>query len=256
VSLASAIYDGRVRHRRFAPRPHQFSYRLFMMYLDLDELPALFDGRLLWSARRAAPARFRRADHFGPPDEPLADSVRGLVRAETGRRPEGPIRLLTHLRYFGYCFNPVSFFYCYDAAGREVETIVAEVDNTPWGERHLYVCGPHVGGGTGTRRRYRFRKEFHVSPFMPMEIDYDWRFVCPGPRLAVQIENRREGSRLFDATLTLRRREVSTASLAGALLRFPPMTARVVGAIYWQALRLWLKRTPFFPHPMTLEGRP
>ena len=135
--MHSALYQGWLRHRRRAPRAHAFAYPLFMAYLDLAELDRVFAGRWLWSARRAAPARFAREDHFGDPALPLDEAVRRLVHERTGRRPAGPIRLLTHLRYFGYVFNPVSFFYCY--AGDEVQTIVAEVNNTPWGERCMYV---------------------------------------------------------------------------------------------------------------------
>ena len=130
-NMHSAIYHGSLRHRRFAPRPHVFGYPLFMVYLDLAELDTVFKGHWLWSTRRAAPARFVRADHLGDPAQPLDQAVRDLVESRGGQRPLGPIRLLTHLRYFGYAFNPVSFYYCFDAAGERVECIVAEVNNTP-----------------------------------------------------------------------------------------------------------------------------
>ncbi len=177
--MHSAIYRGWVRHRRHAPRRHVFRYRLFLLYLDLAELDTVFRGRWLWSTRRLALARFHRADHLGDTATPLDAAVRDLVEAQTGRRPAGPIRLLTHLRYFGYCFNPVSFYYCFDASGARVETIVAEVNNTPWGERHCYVLDETHDAGCGDRRRYRFDKAFHVSPFMPMDLTYDWRFGSP-----------------------------------------------------------------------------
>jgi DUF1365 family protein len=252
--MKSAIYVGQVRHRRFAPVEHSFRYGLYMMYLDLDELPTLFDRFLLWSARRPALAWFRRADHLGDAKQSLADSVRDLVATGTGRRPTGPIRLLTHLRYFGYGFNPASFYYCFDADDTHVETIVAEVNNTPWGEQHCYVL--HAGLDQGRRpgrKRYRFDKRFHVSPFMQMDIHYDWRFNDPNAHLAIHMENRRRdgdaGEKVFDATMTMGRQEISAATLAAILLRFPLMTVRVIGAIYWQALRLWLKRAPFHTHP-------
>ena len=136
---ASCLYEGSVRHRRHGTPRDELHYRMFMVYLDLDELPECFDGRLLWSARRPALAWFRRADHLGDPRTPLAEAVRELVAERTGTRPEGPIRLLTHLRYFGHCFNPVSFYYCYDATGEQLSAVVAHVTNTPWGERHSYV---------------------------------------------------------------------------------------------------------------------
>jgi DUF1365 family protein len=167
----------------------------------------------------------------------------------TGKRPTGPIRLLTHLRYFGHSFNPVSFYYCFDSAGTNVETIVAEITNTPWKERHAYVlpvAGSAVSGGAW---RFQFDKQFHVSPFMPMDMRYDWRFSAPAAGLHVHMENWRDGRSAFDATLSLKREPITSASLARALAAFPLMTAQVITLIHWQALRLWLKRTPFFTHP-------
>ena len=137
--MHSALYTGRLRHRRFAPRAHQFSYRLFMMYVDLAELDEIFRGRWLWSARRPALAWLRRADYIGDPARSIDTVVRDRIAAQTGTRPAGPIRMLTHLRYFGIGFNPVTFYYCFDAADTRVEAIVAEITNTPWNERHAYV---------------------------------------------------------------------------------------------------------------------
>lgn len=253
--MHSAIYTGRLRHRRFAPSGHAFEYRLFMMYLDLAELDTVFAGRWLWSARRPAAAWLRRADYLGDPRMPLDQAVCERVANETGRRPAGPVRMLTHLRYFGYGFNPVTFYYCFDAEDRRVETIVAEITNTPWNERHAYVLADDRNEGRGLLRRFRFGKAFHVSPFMPMEVGYDWRFSAPGRRLFVHMENYQEGIKTFDATLDLERRAPSAANLAAALASFPVMTLKVIGAIYWQALRLWLKGVPFHPHPAKRPAR-
>jgi DUF1365 family protein len=250
----SCLYRGRVRHRRFAPRPHAFEYRLFMLYLDLDELPRLFDRYWLWSARRPNLAWFRRADHLGDPKKPLAESVRELVAQRTGQRPCGPVRLLTHLRYFGHGFNPVSFYYCYDSAGERVEHLVAEVNNTPWGEQHCYVLSGAPAQREQHVQRFELDKQFHVSPFMGMDIHYRWSFARPGEHLFVHLQNRQHDERLFDATLYLDRAPLGSAALAGALLRYPFMTFKVVAAIYWQALRLWLKRIPFHPHPRKKEA--
>jgi DUF1365 family protein len=242
----SAVYEGTVRHRRFAPIEHEFRHRMFMLYLDLDELPGVFDGRWLWSARRVAPAWFRRADYLGDPSVPLATAVGDLVAARTGQRPSGPIRLLTHLRYWGYVQNPVSFYYCFDASGTAVETIVAEVTNTPWGERHAYEVRASLRGRS---HRARLEKAFHVSPFMPMDQSYDWHFDTPGDRLHVHMASDRDGARVFDAVLALRRAPITGPALARCLARHPWMTASVVAGIYGQALRLWLRGAPFHAHP-------
>lgn len=251
MNRASCIYTGRLRHRRFAPIRNNFTYRVFFLYLDLTELPELFADRWFWSVERPNLATFRRRDHLGDPAVPLDQAVRELVAARLGRRPEGPIRLLTHLRYFGYCFNPVSFYYCFDASGRQVEAVVAEIHNTPWGEEHCHVIGRTPGGNDSGLLQASFAKEFHVSPFMPMDIQYQWGFTEPGANLSVAMTNRQQETTLFDAVLTLRRRELNGRSLATTLLGHPPMTWKVTAAIYWQALRLKLKGAPFHPHPST-----
>ncbi len=244
--MKSCIYEGRVRHTRQSPAKHSFGYRLFLMYLDLDELPTLFEKRWFWSSSRAAIARFRRSDHIGDSAEPLDVSVRKLVETETGRRPAGPIRLLTNLSYFGYCFNPVSFYYCFDKGGETVEFIVAEVSNTPWGETDTYVLRCDT-----TKRGWRFEpaKKMHVSPFMPMDVDYRWALSAPGEALSVYMANSRDGKKFFDATMALERRPISGRSLTGVLLRFPFITLKVIVAIHWEAMRLWVKRCPFYEHP-------
>jgi uncharacterized protein len=247
--LQSAVYSGWVRHRRYQPRHHEFRYRLFMMYLDLAELPGLFDPFWCWSARRPALARFQRSDYHGDATVALADAVRTTVAQHTGRQPTGPIRLLTHLRYFGRIFNPVSFYYCFDAAGERVESILAEITNTPWNERHAYVLPVVSGKRTGTVTRFEFDKRFHVSPFWPMDMRYDWRLSDPQAQLNIHMENWRAEQRAFDATMRLERQPLTRGSLRRTLLNHPLMTTKVVSAIYWQALRLWLKRTPFFTHP-------
>ena len=249
--MKSCIFEGRVRHRRFSPIRNAFQYRLFLMFVDFQELPALLQDRWLWSAHKVNLAYLRRRDHLGDPRVPLERAVRNLVQKETGTFPVGPIRLLTHFRYFGHCFNPVSLYFCYDPQDAFVETIVAEVHNTPWGEEHCYVLGESLNEHPSRDwKRYRFTKAFHVSPFMEMEIHYDWRFRVPGQILQVHFINlTAHGGRRFDATLSLKRREMSGPALARVLLVYPFMTLKVLTMIYFQALRLLLKGAVFHPHP-------
>lgn len=255
---SSAIYTGLVRHRRHLPRAHAFDYRLFLMYLDLAELDTLFARRWLWSVGAANLASFRRSDYLGDPDLPLDQCVRDCVEQATGRRPGGPIRLLAHLRYFGHCFNPVSFYYCFAADGSTLETLVAEVTNTPWQERHRYVLPVSEAQPAGPMLAWSFDKAMHVSPFMGMDQLYAWQLDTPGTRLRVHMDVLDRSSertaagavRRFDATLSLHRVEITGPSLARVLLRFPFMTLRVVLAIHWQALRLWLRGVPVHDHPV------
>ena len=252
--LASAVYEGKVVHRRFAPHAHAFSYRMAQLYLDLDEVDAVFERRWLWSINRRNLAEFRRGDFIDPSDLPLAEAVRRRLAQAIGERPAGPIRMLTHLRYAGVIFNPVTFYYCYAPDGVTLDAIVAEITNTPWLERHAYVLPRATAIERGRLLGWDFAKTFHVSPFMPMDRRYDWRFSVPGDDLCVHMDVLREGRREFDAWLQLERRALNGAALARVLWRYPLMTAQVIGQIYWQALRLKLKHIPFHDHPRSSEN--
>jgi DUF1365 family protein len=235
-----------------APRVHAFSYAVYMVWLDLAELDTVFRGRWFWSTKRRALAWFRRADYLGDAAISLDEAVRRRVAQALGKRPTGPIRMLSQLRNFGHCFNPVTFYYCYDTADTRVETIVAEITNTPWRERHSYVLPAPALPALQTpaaAMQFVMPKQFHVSPFMSLDQGYRWQFTEPGKRLAVHMENLQDSRRVFDATLNLERRPIATSSLAFVLLRFPLSTVRVLVAIHWQALMLWLKRVPVHAHP-------
>jgi DUF1365 family protein len=230
---------------------NEFRYPLFMAYLDLSELPACFDGAWLWSARRPALAWFRRSDYLGDPDVPLDDAVRELVKERTGVNVNGPVRLLTHLRYFGKSFNPVSFYYCFEERGEQVKAVVADVTNTPWGESHSYVMKvvDPTDHGTVTLMRGRFDKQLHVSPLMGMDHTYDWRLTEPSEQLLVHIESEHEQVKVFDATLSLHRREMTPRALRAVLIRYPLITLRILIRIYSHALRLKLRGVSYFTHP-------
>ena len=241
---ASCIYEGTIRHRRFDTR-REFAHRLALAYLDLDELPGLLGGRLV--ARRPGLVRFDRRDYLGDPAVPLDRAVRDLVKDQTGAPPTGPIRLLTHLRSFGHCFNPVSFYYCLDPGGARVQALVAEVTNTPWGERHAYVLGDEQESSAVLDGQ--FDKALHVSPFMGMDHRYQVRAAMPAQTLSLHIASSRAGATVFDATLALRRRELTRASIAGITARYPLATVRVLALIYAHALGLALAGVPVYRHP-------
>jgi len=241
----SAVYEGVIRHRRFTPVEHSFEYRVFMPLLDLAELPELFDGNPLWSARGRAVAQFKREDYLGDSATPLDQSVRDLVAERTGRRPEGSVRVLAGVRTLGYLFNPVSFYYCYGT--ERVDAVVAEVTNTPWGDQHSYVLDR--GETEGLVMTAQADKALHVSPFQDMDQSYSWNVTEPREQLQVHIENRREGELLFDATLSMKRRELTPAALRRVLLRYPVMPLAVSARIYVNALKLRLKGVPWHANP-------
>jgi uncharacterized protein len=247
--MHSCLYEGRIRHRRFEPKGHTFGYRVVYVYLDLDELDNVFDGRWFWSTTGPAPVRFRRRDYLGDSAVSLQAAVRERIERETGQAAAGPIRVLTHLRHFGFSFNPVSFYYCFDSTDQYVETIVAEITNTPWNERHAYVLPKKQSLSHSEDLRFRFGKVFHVSPFMPMDLQYDWVFGIPGRRLTVHMKNVAHDQTMFEASLTLARQPINGFTCARALIRYPLTPMKVISAIYWQALKLFLKRMPFYAHP-------
>ena len=241
----SAIYEGTVMHRRQTPKPHAFSYRLFHLYLDLDEADLLFVNTRWWRNEHAAPASFRQRDYL-PGEHTLPDRVRNLVQERLGFRPDGPIRLLTHLRTFGISFNPVSFYYCF-SANETLVAIIAEISNIPWLERFCYVLD--CRSSTTNQFEFNLNKAFHISPFMGMQQNYTWNFSLPGERLAVHMTSFQDNRPIFNASLNHQRHPISASALDALLWRYPAMPIHVISAIYWQAGRLWWKGVPVHDHP-------
>ena len=270
--MHSALYIGRIRHRRFTPRFHHFVYLLPFFYLDLSEVRQIFRRKFLMTTRGPSILAFRRRDYLGDPAVDLATCVREVVEAKTGHRPCGPIRVLTQLSYFGFCFNPISLYYCFRDDQTEIpEFVVAQVTNTPWRQTHVYVVqnedalssdsetllkGEVLSPSSRAKqspdlKRFKVPKDFHVSPFMPMLMNYHWSLKGPGRTISVRMENRAAGEPrpIFEATMALKRVRLSAVSIVKVLLRFPLLTMRPYIAIYWQALQLFVKGVPYIPHP-------
>ena len=266
----SALYTGAIRHRRFVPITHSFNYPIFMMYLDLDEIDSLFSSKWYCSLERFNLVSFKRKDYFNPEvsslKQAVIDRVENYYQANDIQLPAiKAVRMLGHVRYFGYNFNPVVFYYCFDTDD-QIVAILSEITNTPWGERHSYVhpiacyqqfdqdnitVTRHENNSDSHKFKFEFRKQFHVSPFNPMNMDYRWVFSEAKQSLHVHMDNfiqNNEGEKHFDATLTMKR-QAFEKNLASTLIQQPLLTVKVVWGIYWQALKLWVKRSPFYDHP-------
>ena len=248
--MNSALYFGEVSHQRKSPKAHQFKYRLYMPHLFLDELNEVFRGRWLWSTRAPNLSYFRRSDYHKPEVSSLEDAVRSTMSEQIGRPVTGPISVLTHLRTFGYCFNPVTFYYEWNENRDQPTALMAEITNTPWHEKYAKAFSwSDSESGDSNCTKQEFRKEFHVSPFIDMGVEYDWRFKKPDEKLRVDMMLKRTNEVFFSAHLNLRKKPINSFTLGWSLLRFPLLTFRITFGIYWQALLLRLKGCPFYAHP-------
>jgi DUF1365 family protein len=247
--MESAICIGKLRHRRFTPVKHDFTYPIFMVLMDIDRLKEMAEISPFISYNRWNWAAFYERDHFGEAQIPLRERLRRDAEANGFSLPDGRIFLLTHLRYFGYVFNPVSFFYCYDRA-ESLQAVLAEVHNT-FGDAENYWLTAHNEWRSAKVHRYRDAKRLHVSPFNPMNLDYTFVFndLNESQRLMIHMNTIEDGRVNLDATLQLERQEWSRQALHRALIKHPWMTAKVITTIYWEALRLYWKGAKFYPDP-------
>jgi DUF1365 family protein len=248
--MNSCLYTGTLRHRRRRPRVHEFRYRVFMFYLDLDELTAVGRAVAPFSVNRFNLASFYDRDHLDRRPGSTKDKVLAFARRGGIDLTGGKVYLLTSCRMFGYVFNPISLYYCHDHTG-DLRAVVAEVHNT-FGEQYIYLLDTPLQSSdapASVTRRYRARKAMHVSPFISMEAVYDFHLAPVGDRLAVGIVERESGRHVLDAQLWGRRVPLTTASLGRVLLTHPLMTVTTMAAIHFQALRLYLKGVPVHRQP-------
>lgn len=272
--MHSCLFEGTVRHRRNFPTVHQFNFNLFMFLIDLDEVDEVCRKSWLFRKQKFTFARFDENRHLKSIDNAGNLKARAIhyLRDNGIESPIGSIRLLTQVSYLGFMMNPVCFYFCYDPTGESVIAIIAEVNNTPWGEQHLYLVtdreeSHREESGSTAIRSEPIDKCFHVSPFMSLNMDYRMAFSLPGKRMAVKIENhinpnhdesqsrQSKHQRILDVTMLLERKPLSVWNLNLLFLKYPLISVKSFAAIYWHALRLYLKKVRFYPHPRkTGEG--
>ena len=248
--MKSAIYTGTLSHMRLSPKKHQFTYKVFMVYAHLDEVEAICKKSIFWShQRRYWFSSFCRSDFHGSVNISVKQAITNTLVDEVGRANTGDIFVLANWRYFGFGMNPLTTYYCFDKGAANPSFIVAEVTNTPWGERKAYVL---TCDASFEEQCNKFEKKLHVSPFNPMNMEYRWRSKTPGKDLMIHLENYLKEEKVFSATLALNYQEITSKNLRGILIAYPVMTVKAGIAIYWQACRLWLKKIPIFNHPATI----
>ncbi|MDC0182600.1 DUF1365 domain-containing protein [Nitrosomonadales bacterium] len=241
-----SIYKGTISHTRHLPKKHQFKYSICMLYVDLEQIETAFDKNFFWSYNKMNLASFNEADYYKIGNQKVFTSIKKLIKKRINTKVDGKIYLLTNAKYFGYCFNPVSFYYCFNKLNKLI-VIVSHITNTPWNEKYAYVhdCRNIKNGA----KKFKLDKEFHVSPFMPMDINYKWTFTEPKDFLYVSMDNYQKNEFNFNATLKLTKKAWTPWALNRLLLKFPPSSLKTIFTIYWNAFILLIKKIPFYPHP-------
>lgn len=247
MSGASALFTGKVTHRRLRPRRHALAYRVFWLLLDLDEIDALDERLRVFSRNRFNLLSFHDADHGFDGRGTLRQQIERRLAAAGIDPPAGAMRILTMPRMLGYVFNPISIIFCHHADGR-LGAIVYEVNNT-FGQRHFYIAPAGVDAAAGAMLRHGCRKEFYVSPFMGMDLSYDFTVRVPDDLVTLGVNGSDSEGLVIATAMSGLRRPLTDAGLVGALLSHPLLTLKVMAGIHYEALKLWLKGVPLTSRP-------
>lgn len=243
--MQNAIYSGFVIHNRLSPKRHIFKYNITMFFLDVDDVENAFAKIPVASVNKFNLISFKRKNYLPSDDAAsIREQIIKIINANGYAEVPDKIYILTHVGYFGYCYNPVSFFYCYSKE-EQLIYFLAEVNNTPWNERHVYFkkldsSEPEI--------KFNLDKKFHVSPFLPMDMIYKWNIKPPKESASVSMKCFEHNDLLFTASFMLTKKKLSAMNCFKALLQNPLATHLLHYRIYWQALKLLIKRTPFFHH--------
>ncbi len=247
--ISAKLYTGWVRHRRELPKQHHFKYPVFMTWVDLDKVQTTMQKSSLWSMNKFNLVSFYRQDYIDNETEDIKTAIKQRIFSSTGQHFDGAVCLLSNLRYLGFSFNPVSFYFCFDTDQDNPRFIIAEINNTPWDERFSYVLDCNNSSNFNHSWQFEFEKRFHVSPFMPMDLTYRWQFSFKKNHLTIHMQLLQQGKLCFDATLQLQAQPMNSRNMFLIPIRYPLITLSTLFRIYWQAFLLWIKKIPNFEHP-------